>query len=405
VKKIRLGLVAAEFLPNWGGAGTYNVRLVKYLKDDVEIHVITPRRIIANSSVAYSRDDILSIFEHKIDVHFITTASDTFLYNAKFQWAVSRALPDLQRRYNFDVIHTDHPHMSDILYRSFSGIPRVTTVHTTIKGQLKGIRESRLSFNQMETSERYQVLLSLPLLLTERFYLSRRHHIITVSQWMKDELIRNYHKNDIDLIYSGVEPEVFTPNQSQGTDILPEIEVPIVLFSSRMTAAKGGYFLIQAISRILKENQQVHFVFAGSELEQPWKSLFEEQGIGPEFYTFLGYLPYERLPALYSRAAIYVCPSLCENLPARMLEAMSCEVPVVATGIYGIPEAITHGENGLLIPPGDEKSLALAILSLLADKSLRRRLGEKARQTVQEKFDWRKLAPQIKGVYERVVRN
>jgi glycosyltransferase involved in cell wall biosynthesis len=402
-RKIRLALVAAEFLPNWGGAGTYNVRLVKHLMDELEIHVITPRRTINGSAVAYSAEDILDFFNHKINLHFISHAGDTFLYNARFQWAVRQELPRLQRRYHFDVIHTDHPHMSDILYRSGGKTPSVNTVHTTIKGHLKGIRQSRIRFLQMEPSERYQILLNIPLLLVERFYLKRRQQIITVSQWMKKELSQNYRKKDIEVVYSGVEPDEFSPEKSQGTNILPEIDAPIVLFSSRMTAAKGGHFLIKAIPRILQENNKVHFVFAGSELKQPWKSLLAEQRIPPEYYTFLGYLPYEQLPALYARAAIYVCPSLCENLPARILEAMSCELPVVATDIYGIPEAITHGENGLLVPPRDEEALAEAILKLLDDESLRRRLGASARRTVLEKYDWRKLAPQIKGVYEKVV--
>jgi glycosyltransferase involved in cell wall biosynthesis len=401
--RLKLGLVAAEFLPNWGGAGTYNVRLVKHLMDEVEIHVITPRRTINGSTVAYSAEDILDFFDHKINLHFICHAGDTFLYNARFQWAVLRELPGLQRRYQFDVIHTDHPHMSDILYKSKSGIPSVNTVHTTIKGHLKGIRQSRIRFLQMEPSERYQILLNIPLLLVERFYLKRRQQIITVSQWMKNELSWNYRKKDIEVVYSGVEPDEFSPEKGRGLNILPEIDVPIVLFSSRMTAAKGGHFMIKAIPRILQENQRVHFVFAGSELEQPWKSLLAEQRIPPEYYTFLGYLPYEQLPALYARASIYVCPSLCENLPARILEAMSCELPVVATNIYGIPEAITHGDNGLLVPPQDDEALAGAILTLLDDEPLRRRLGIRARRTVLEKYDWRKLAPQIKGVYEKVV--
>lgn len=402
--KIRLALVAAEFLPNWGGAGTYNIRLVKQLMDELEIHVITPRRTIPGSPAAYPAQDILAFFDHKIGLHFIANAGDTFLYNARFQWSVLQEMPKLHRHYHFDVIHTDHPHMADILYRLRSKIPEViTTVHTTIRGQLEGIRASGLGFRQMESSERYQMLLSFPLQLIERFYLSRCHHIITVSQWMNKELSQSYHKNGVEVIYSGVETDEFTPEKGQGSDILPEIDVPIVLFTSRMTAAKGAHFLIKAIPQILRENDRVHFAFAGSELEQPWKSLLEEHRIDPKYYTFLGYLPYEQLPWLYARASICVCPSLYENLPARILEAMSCELPVVATSIYGIPEAISHGENGVLVPPRDEHALAEAILTLLNDEPLRQRLGEKARLTVLEKFDWRKLAQQIKAVYQRVV--
>jgi glycosyltransferase involved in cell wall biosynthesis len=403
MSKIKLALIAAEFLPNWGGAGTYNVRLVKYLKDDIDIHVITPKRRIPNSSVNYEEKEILDFFDNKIHVHFIANAGDTFVYNAVFQLAVLKALPQLHKKYNFDLIHTDHPHMSDILYRLFGKLPSVTTVHTTIEHHLMGIKSSAMKFREIESSERYQLMLEVPLKIVENYYLKRCPHIITVSNWMEKELSNKHGINDIEVIHSGVETDVFKPYSGVPSDILPEIKSPIVLFTSRMTAAKGAYFLIKAMSQIISHNNNVHFVFCGSEIEQPWKAMLEAEEIAPNYYTFLGYYPYDKLPLLYARAAIYVCPSLCENLPARLLEAMSCELPVVATNIYAIPEAIIDGENGLLVPPHDENALADAILSLLDDRQLCNRLGKNARNTVVNNFEWKSLAAQIKSKYEKIV--
>jgi len=76
MNKIKVALIAAEFLPNWGGAGTYNIRLVKHLMDEVEFHVITPRRTIPGSNITYSAEKIQSFFDHKIGLHFIANASD-----------------------------------------------------------------------------------------------------------------------------------------------------------------------------------------------------------------------------------------------------------------------------------------------------------------------------------------
>jgi glycosyltransferase involved in cell wall biosynthesis len=398
-----LALIAAEFLPNWGGAGTYNIRMVKHLMDDVEVHVIAPRRKIRNSAVTYTDDMIRAHFDNKIQIHSICDAEDTFLYNAKFQWSVSRQFGELHRRYQFDLIHTDHPHMSDILYRA--PVPTVTTIHTTIGGHLKGIRQSNIRFSRMESSERYQVLLNLPLLAVERIYFRGLKHIITVSQAMKKDLAQTYHLNNVEVIYPGVETGVFVPRRREELTILPDVKVPVVLMSSRMTAAKGASYLIDAMPRILKANDQVHFVFSGSELTEPWKTMLDNNHIDPRHYTFLGYLPYDQLPALHARASIYVCPSLCENLPARVLESMSCGVPAVATNIYGIPEAVLHNQNGLLVPPQDAGALADGILRLLNDEPLRRQLGERARQTVVDRFEWSQLARQIRAVYDSVVVN
>jgi glycosyltransferase involved in cell wall biosynthesis len=160
---------------------------------------------------------------------------------------------------------------------------------------------------------------------------------------------------------------------------------------------------MKAIPSILKENRNVHFVFAGSSQVAPLKRLLDEYGVGPEFYTFVGRVSYEEMPALYARADVCVNPSLMENLSFVILEAMSCGIPVVATAIAGTPEMITHGENGLLVPPRDERRLAEAILTLLGDKGLRLTLGENARHTVLEEFSLDKMAQKTRAVYEDVV--
>ncbi len=399
---MKLALLAAEFLPNWGGAGTYNVRLVKQLMNEIDIHVITPERKVPNSNVTYSKEKILDIFDNKINLHIISEAKDTFLYNAKFQYSIYKELPKLHKKYEFDIMHTDHPHMSDILYRFRQKIPSVTTVHTLIEDHLQSIESSNTSFYEKESSEKFQILLKKPLLFTENIYLKSCRNMITVSDWMKSKLLTTYKNTNIDVVYSGVETDIFSKAQNS-SQILENIDKQIVLFSSRMTSAKGGHFLIKAMAKIIKATKDVHFIFAGSDLEQPWKSLIESNNIDSKYYTFLGYLPYEMLPILYSRATIYTSPSLQENLPARILEAMSCEKPVVATNICAIPEAISNGYNGLLVPPRDENALAEAILTLLNDENYSRTLGVNARKTVVEKFDWRKLALQIKSIYEKIV--
>ena len=75
----------------------------------------------------------------------------------------------------------------------------------------------------------------------------------------------------------------------------------------------------------------------------------------------------------------------------------------MATNIYGIPDAITDNQNGILVPPQDEKSLAVGIIQLLNNDSLRRKMGENARKTVMEKFTWNKIAQDTKAVYYKVV--
>ena len=103
---------------------------------------------------------------------------------------------------------------------------------------------------------------------------------------------------------------------------------------------------------------------------------------------FLGRIQNFELPLYYSFADVAVFPSVAdETFGISIAEAMACGVPVVSTRVGGIPEVVAD-DTGLLVPPRDEHSLAQAIETLLADRVLREKTGERARYWVIEKFGW-----------------
>jgi glycosyltransferase involved in cell wall biosynthesis len=83
---------------------------------------------------------------------------------------------------------------------------------------------------------------------------------------------------------------------------------------------------------------------------------------------------------------VFVLPSLYEGLPNAVLEAMACGLPVVATKVDGTPEAVIDGQSGILVPPADPKRLEEALVRVLSDAPLRRRLGRGARKRVETDF-------------------
>lgn len=91
---MNIAFLAPEFMPNWGGAGSYAIELVRYLSKKHEVHVVTLRRQIDKGS-AYSDEKILNFFDNKIHLYTISDASDTFLYNAAFQYACFKHLPKI----------------------------------------------------------------------------------------------------------------------------------------------------------------------------------------------------------------------------------------------------------------------------------------------------------------------
>jgi len=101
---------------------------------------------------------------------------------------------------------------------------------------------------------------------------------------------------------------------------------------------------------------------------------------------YQGAVSRERMPAWYHELDCFVLPSLSENFPLTVLEAMGCGVPVIASRVGGIPEAITAGENGLLVTPGDTADLVQAIRHLAQDRTRAAMLGHAGRETVLRRF-------------------
>lgn len=118
---------------------------------------------------------------------------------------------------------------------------------------------------------------------------------------------------------------------------------------------------------------------------------------------FVGAVPHSRLPALYRRSSILASASLSETFGIPLVEAMACELPVVATRVGGMVEVVVDEETGLLTDPAAPRQLADALDRLILDEDLRRRLGSAGRQRVLEKFAWEQVARDLLRAYEDVI--
>lgn len=101
---------------------------------------------------------------------------------------------------------------------------------------------------------------------------------------------------------------------------------------------------------------------------------------------------------------VLILPSYSEGIPKVILEAMACELPVVATPVGGIPEAVAHEDTGFLVPVGDRQALASSILALAENRDLRRSMGEAGRKRAQAAFRWDKFASDASELYCSVLR-
>jgi 1,4-alpha-glucan branching enzyme len=195
------------------------------------------------------------------------------------------------------------------------------------------------------------------------------------------------------VVPNGVDTEYYTPSATGATP-------PIVLAAGRLTAQKGFGYLLDAVAALPEDREyRVEIVGEGPGRQQ-LEARAAELGIADRL-SFAGYLPDDALRERYRRAAVTVFPSVYEPFGLVALESMAAGTPVVAFETGGVPEFVDHGEQGLLVPPGDADATAAAVDALLADPDRRARMGEQARRRA-EQFDWGVVVDNLEALYEEV---
>jgi len=399
---VKVCYLAPELLPNTGGVGTYSVEILRELAGKVDLTVLTPLRL--GGSDVYDRTRLEEYFGHRIRVLTISEASDTFFYNVAFQRAVRRTVHELLTTERFDLIHSQHAHMPDLLLGGSSRLPpTVRTIHSTIGGQRQGMLVARRLKGVLEPGERYQVLLAPVLQTAEWTVLHRpRDSYIAVSDWTRTELLaRGIAPGRIHVIHCGGDPSRFGPDRRSETLLRSAPDRRVVLFPGRPTLVKGASVLAQALPRVIEQFPGAEFAFTGGGAEDFLKMVPLSPALRSHI-RFLGYVPFDQLPRIYASADLVVAPTYYENFPIRILEALASGVPVVASAVNGIPESVLPGKTGTLIPPGDPVRLADAIVELLRDDALRARMGVEGRRLITDRFSWARAGAETAELYRQV---
>jgi glycogen(starch) synthase len=198
------------------------------------------------------------------------------------------------------------------------------------------------------------------------------------------------------VIPPGVNSALFA---SPHDDPFPWISRPRVVFVGRLAPQKGVRTLVTATSMLENAGAQILLVGDGPErpaLEREIRRLGVENRV-----HLLGFVQHEHVPAVLAYADLLVLPSLYEELGTVLLEAMWLGRPIVASRTGGIPDVVTHGVSGLLVPPGDPEALACAIDRVLSSPDLAHQLGEAAREQAKD-YDWEVLAERVLEAYRDV---
>jgi glycosyltransferase involved in cell wall biosynthesis len=274
----------------------------------------------------------------------------------------------------FDIVHIHSP-LSPIVQTK---LPVMATIHTPMK------TDTQASYNENKNlrttiwklSGRF---ISYPL----EIKLIKRANVITVVANSVAQELQEYPSENKKIIVmgNGIDNTLFKP-------VGKKSEKKYILFTGRLSYRKGLFDLIECGKYICEKYPDVTFIITGSGiLSDTLRERINELGLADQF-KFLGFVTREELITLYQNATLYVLPSHYEGLPTVLLEAMSCGLPVIATAVSGNLDVITHGKNGILVPPKSPEKIAEAISSLLDDEQLRKNLGENARKTIEENYTW-----------------
>ncbi len=179
-------------------------------------------------------------------------------------------------------------------------------------------------------------------------------------------------------------------------------DAELVVCVGTVEPRKGQVPLVQAFDLLAAKHPKAELAFVGA-VEGADRDALAARIAASPFRQRMRIVDRTReVQAWYGMADLLVCASDIESLPKTMLEAMAWELPVLATSVFGIPEAIEHGVNGWLCEPGDVTALAAGLdAALKADAATRRRIGAAARETVLQRHDLGAYAQEIADIFDR----
>jgi glycosyltransferase involved in cell wall biosynthesis len=399
LETMNICFVTPEYFPISGGTGAYVYYLSQYLqKLGHNVHV-----------VARHSEDSEDIVDG-VDVHYRKGKGNAVTRYWRFARSASMKIKELNEKIGLDIIHANLPLVPSFAIPKESARALVCAVHSTWKGE--AVVTKRDNPKNLNPNEKMMLRFNFMLRSYEKKLMSRSDALIAVSKYTFSELTELYgiDEKKIYVIYNGVDINKFKPRVNKAElkrEFSLEEKQKIVLFVGRLYHRKGLEILLNSIPPILQEFSDVKFAISGTgfkEKEESLRTLAKKLKI-EEQVKFLGYVPDEKLPFLYSASDIFVLPAIYENFPFAILEAQATGLPVISTKVGGIPEFLTDNENGFLIDPGDPTQLTQKVLTLLQDQQLAKEMGMRGRKLIKDKLSWRLITSQVVGLYHKLLEN
>jgi glycosyltransferase involved in cell wall biosynthesis len=397
-------LYILDVFPNLSESFIVN-EIVELLKSGVDIEIFSylrpknepthvelnqyglPQRVhyyTKNYAMDYTR--ALSCLSRK-PVPFLKTLSYPFSFKEKIYLFpfITRIDNELEKTFKADLIHA-----------------HFATRPTTIAMSIAKIANVPFSF----TAHAYDIFTNSNTALIKR-EIREAGGVVTISNYNKNYMIKlGADPDKVRVVHCGVNVEKFKPRR----DGKAKRDSLVILTVARLVEKKGIEFLLRAAGQMLQEMEKPSIILkiVGSGPEEiKLRGLAKELGILKQV-EFLGDVTDEELTDLYNSSEIFALPCIVaqnkdrDGIPVALMEAMSMELPVISTHVSGIPELVTNGKEGYLVPQKDIKSIAKAINNLIINPDLRRKMGVNARKKIEREFNIKNTCKDLLNFFEEV---
>ncbi len=374
---MKVAMIAESFDAQAGGVAVHVRQLTEFLvRLGVDVEIIT-------SSWKNGEMDA------GVPVHVIKGMKDPFFRVNVSPWA-SKEMKEILEAGDFDIVHAHHAFsrtpLSALNVAKNLGIKAVLTTHTVSFMPDYEYMWGALSYS-------YPVY---------RLMLSKADRIIAVSS-AAERFISYFTDVPTTVIPNGVDTSAFRNiAKDDARKLMGFDDSPSFLYVGRLVSKKGLFTLLLAFRNVKKEIPDARLRIAGKgKLKSVLKSMSKAMRM-EDSVEFLGYVPDNKMNALFSSADIFVLPSsFGESFGIVLLESMASGTPVIGTQVGGIDEILGGGKYGLLVPPSEPGKLSEAMIALMKDEERRRILSKRGLKRARNEYDWRIVAKKVMETYEK----
>ena len=365
--------------PTYGGSGIVGSELGKELAERGHtVHFI--------SSALPTR---LTELNERVRFHEVEMMSYPLFEHQPYTLALATKMATVADTESLDLLHVHYaiPHsISAILAResikSHRRLPVITTLHGT-DITLVGADRSYLPIT--------------------KYALEQSDGVTAISNYLKEATIEHFAFDRIEVIPNFVSPDEYKPKiDCDLREYLTPDGSLVLVHVSNFRPVKRPVDCVEIFARVLKKTK-ARLVMVGDGSERT-NCIHRARCLGvADQCVFVG--KQARIVDYLCASDILLLPSEQESFGLAALEAMACELPIIASRVGGLPEVVDDGETGFLSAVGDVDKMADDTVRLLTDKKLRRQMGRRARESAISRYSTDKIIPQYIEFYERILRS